>query len=207
MTEVSSPGPGKACTGLMRVVRFSPVDSIAFLGLSNDDVKTIGAAATAVGVLFALLGTNLRARLRRPKLLLVYAAQRRRHIGITSNCPLETATPGASGYDCASRTRADVILRRTWRILVTSYRGGGPLGLDPRPLIWSGQKDWKRPDEPPVVSLSLPRTCIDTSISSGSAARPRTTTIRRASAYIPAREAARTPLRPPGHAHYVRRDG
>jgi hypothetical protein len=41
-------------------VRFSPVDIIAFLGLSNDDVKTIGAAATAVGVLFAPLGTNLR---------------------------------------------------------------------------------------------------------------------------------------------------
>src|SRR3954452_17538578 len=56
----------------MCAVRFSPVGIVALLGLSNDDVKTIGAAATAVGVVFALLGTNLRARLRRPRLMLLY---------------------------------------------------------------------------------------------------------------------------------------
>lgn len=116
-------------------------------GLSNDDVKTIGAGATTVGVLLALFAAPVRHWWRSPMLSLEYDPTRNAphwdRITIDGKAFfLRLRVCNARGCDAAE----DV------QVLVAEYHGDD-LGLEGRALEWSGQR--KRKD-PPVTTLRVP---------------------------------------------------
>ncbi|WP_210492868.1 hypothetical protein [Patulibacter sp. SYSU D01012] len=135
------------------------------IGLSNDDVRTIGSVATTVGVIAALFGTNLRAKLRQPKLTLLYHGLETGpywdHIELAADDgTVEGARPRRFWlrlrvYNAPGRDTAENV-----QVLVTSYRASNRLGLDPRPLVWSGlaERDVKADEvsKPPITAIDLP---------------------------------------------------
>lgn len=117
----------------------------ALLGLDNDDVKTIGAAATTIGVLLALFGPGWRRWWRSPLLTIQYQDKQGEphwdHVLLGSESFfLRLRVSNAAGCDAA----ADV------QVIVSGFRSD-LLGLDERPLEWSGQRR-KRP----VTSTAIP---------------------------------------------------
>jgi hypothetical protein len=118
------------------------------LGLSNDDVKTIGAGATTVGVLLALFAPWLRRWWRRPLLSLLYdssgGAPHWDQVPLEKDFFLRVRVRNARGCDPAEETQ----------VLVASYRASPlGLGLDGRALEWSGQR---AKDDPPVTTIRVP---------------------------------------------------
>lgn len=115
--------------------------------ISNDDIKTVGAAATTVGVLVALFGPSLRHWWRSPTLTLQFDPKR--------NGP---------HWDRVPVTKDDFFLRARVRnarrceaaqdvqVLVTAYQAE-TLGLGGRPLEWSGLRERGRA---PVTSVQIP---------------------------------------------------
>jgi hypothetical protein len=117
------------------------------LGLSNEDVKTIGAGATTVGVLLALFGPPLRHWWRSPLLSLDYEAKRGEphwdHVSLEGQVFfLRVRVRNARGCAAAEDTQ----------VIVASYRAAD-LGLEGRALEWSAQRSRH---EAPVTSLRVP---------------------------------------------------
>jgi hypothetical protein len=105
------------------------------LGLSNDDVKTIGAGATTVGVLLALFAPAVTHWWRRPLLTLEFERDRAephwdRVRPRDDLFFLRLRVRNARGCDTAERVE----------VLISSYRALG-LGLEGRALEWSGQRE------------------------------------------------------------------
>lgn len=116
-------------------------------GLSNEDIKTVGAGATTVGVLLALFAPPIRNWWRSPMLSLEYDAKRNGphwdRININDEAFfLRLRVRNARGCDAAE----DV------QVLVAAYHGGN-LGLEGRPLEWSGQRER---GGTPVTTLRVP---------------------------------------------------
>jgi hypothetical protein len=117
-----------------------------FLGLSNDDVKTIGAAATTVGVLVALFTTPVRHWWRTPLLSLEYDPSTggphwdRVRINDDSFF-LRVRIGNARGCDAAEDAQVLISDFHAWK-----------LGLEGRALEWSGQRE--RQAEP-VTTIRL----------------------------------------------------
>lgn len=119
----------------------------AVLGLDNDDVKTIGAAATTAGVLLALFGPAWRRWWRAPLLSVDYADKQGEpywdHVRLgDQSFFLRLRVSNAPGCDAAE----DV------QVIVAAFRSE-LLGLDQRALEWSGQRPRKKK---PVTSLHVP---------------------------------------------------
>lgn len=117
-----------------------------FLGLSNDDVKTIGAGATTVGVLLALFGPAVRHWWRGPLLSMDYEAKRGDpywdHVSLEGDVFfLRVRVRNLRGCDAA----------RDAQVIVSSYRAAD-LGLEGRALEWSGQRPL---GETPVTTTDI----------------------------------------------------
>ena len=119
----------------------------AVAGLSNDDVKTIGAAATTVGVLIALFAPPLRAWWRRPILTVDYD-------GVRSDPYWDRISPTPDAFFLRVRVRnaRNCDTATDVQVLVSSYRAAD-LGLEGRALEWSGQRAWS---DPPITRLDIP---------------------------------------------------
>lgn len=120
---------------------------IGLLGLTNDDVRTIGAGATTVGVLIALIGPAARRWWRAPLLSLEYEPEdggpHWDHVKIADGAfYLRARVRNARGCSAAKNVQA----------IVSGYQAGD-LGLDSRALEWSGQQEKGRL---PVTSLVVP---------------------------------------------------
>lgn len=119
----------------------------ALLDLDNDDVKTLGAAATTFGVLIALFGPAWRRWWRSPLLTLAYQNKQGEpywdHVllGGTSFF-LRLRVSNAPGCDSAENVQ----------VIVSAFRSD-VLGLDERPLEWSGQHRTKKRA---VTSIDIP---------------------------------------------------
>ena len=116
-------------------------------GLSNDDIKTIGAGATTAGVLLALFASPVRRWWRSPMLSLEYDAKRNAphwdRINVKDEAFfLRLRVRNARGCDAAD----DV------QVLVAAYHAGN-LGLEGRALEWSGQRER---GGTPVTTLRVP---------------------------------------------------
>jgi hypothetical protein len=115
--------------------------------LSNDDVKTIGAGATTVGVLLALFTQPVRHWWRSPMLSLEYDAKR--------NAPhWDRITLNDEAFFLRLRVRnaRGCAAAEDVQVLVAAYHAGN-LGLEGRALEWSGQRER---GATPVTTLRVP---------------------------------------------------
>jgi hypothetical protein len=103
-------------------------------GLDNDDVKTIGSAATSIGVLVALLGPAWKRWWQAPLLFMDYVAKQGDphwdHVAVPGKFFfLRVRIRNARGSETAKNVE----------VIVADFRSG-PLGLNGRSLEWSGQR-------------------------------------------------------------------
>jgi hypothetical protein len=117
------------------------------VGLDNDDVKTIGAAATCFGVLLALFAPTWKMWWRAPLLSIQYDGTHDEphwdHVLVSDRAFfLRIRIRNARGCDAARDVEA----------IVTSFRSDA-LGLNGRSLEWSGQR---RRFGTPVTKIDIP---------------------------------------------------
>jgi hypothetical protein len=121
----------------------------SFIGLTNDDVKTIGAIATSVGVVYALTAPRFHRWWSAPFLILEYTNNEGPphwdHVTIEDDGVFFLRARVRNLRGCAAAE--DV------QVLVTSFRASS-LGLDTRSLEWSGQRVQREAD--PVTSILVP---------------------------------------------------
>lgn len=115
-------------------------------GLTNDDVKTIGAGATTVGVLLALFAETVRRWWRSPMLSLEYDAT-----GDAPHWDHVMVKDRAFFLRLRVRNARGCIAAEDVQVLVTEYEAGD-LGLEGRALEWSGQR---AREQPPVTTLRV----------------------------------------------------
>lgn len=116
------------------------------LGLHSDDVKTVGAAATAVGVLVALFRPGWQRWWRAPLLSVGYEAKQGDphwdHVAIADK---------AFFLRIRVRNARGCVAAKDVEVIVTAFRSD-EIGLDERSLEWSAKRARKRD---PVTKLDI----------------------------------------------------